>query len=121
LHDLVDGEVGDELLVGFTAAGVEAGLVLDEFGRRRDTDLDTEGAVVLVVDGDGHFGAVERFGFVVNLLHDCLHVYRCRSKLGTEGRARVGLPAGDEHFDSSSHTGFIPLAGLKDCVSRGAA
>jgi len=47
LH-LFDRHVRDEVHLGLAGAGLEAGLVFDQFGRRRDADLDREGAVVVV-------------------------------------------------------------------------
>jgi len=93
LH-LFDRHVRDEVHLGLAGAGLEAGLVFDQFGRRRDADLDREGAVVVVLDGDGHFHAVERGGLVVDLRHNVLNVYRRRPELGTERRARVACPPG---------------------------
>lgn len=92
LFDLIDREVSDEILLRFATASVEVSLVFDEFCRRWDTDVNRERPVVLVVDGNRHFSAVERFGLVVNLLYNRLNVDGRRTELGTEWRARVGLP-----------------------------
>jgi hypothetical protein len=103
LLDLLDGEVGDELLVGFAAAGLEAGLVFDQFGGRRDADLDLEGAVLLVGDGDRDLRPVERFGLVVDLLDDRLDVDGRRPEFGPQRRPGVRLAPWHEYLDSFSH------------------
>ena len=107
--------VKDELLVGLAGAGLEAEFVLDERRRRWDADVDVEGAVVVVLDGDGHLGAVEGLRPGVDLADDRLYVDRRRAEFGTERRSRVGLPAGDEYLDGSSHIETNCRRGFKRC------
>src|SRR5699024_9325065 len=113
LFEFLDRDVGDEIFLRFAAPDFEARSVLDQRRRRWDTHGDRKRAGVLVVDGYRDFHPVECVGSVVDIRDDFLDVDGCGAEFRTQWGSGVGLPAGNESFDSSIYSGEIVAARLR--------